>query len=596
MAIVTAKSPGNVIASSDFNAIVNKIQNGTDSDIRLSGSTTSDIKLLELSRNCATTSEPLISASLSNVTDSQQIASFTNAGTGYNVLLTQNNTSAASVLRIDDNSTLNSGASVNITSDRTSSGVGITVTMSSTAGGIYVSQVGNGVPILVNSQATTAYSTFDFHGTRTSTTPGVRFYDDSPSTALAYKSTVLIQENNASNTTDLLYCVHELGNGKVAWFNQKAASATATEVQIDNAGSGYNLYLNSTNAAGKCLRVDSALTSDAGSPAVVDIRANSLTGGVALWVQSSSVLTPGYPGYPGLGVFSLWTTGNTAYCIIANNASTSTGGGIWISNAGNYNGLRVVQSHTTANWAIQSQAVYLGIVSEVSGATAVAGKFYCNGAGNNTGLVAQIDNVSATGTSLIVYNSGAGLGVYCASNGTGSPLLLTPQGTAPSTGLAAGCLYVNNSTKKLNIYSGTAWGEVGGGGTKEMFFPAETASTVGDFRVRANAGTSSWEFDFAIPQDFVSLVSVELIGWPTANITGGTYALYSDYGAVGQVYSTHDESAIGLSLNGTANQFLAISLAPVLTNIAAGDFCGVEIDHVAMTTTISFIGVRLRYN
>lgn len=82
MTIISSKSPGNVIASADFNAVLNKIQNGSDTDIRLSGSTTNDIKLITLSRNCATTSEPLVRLSIANASDSQAILNIVNSGTG----------------------------------------------------------------------------------------------------------------------------------------------------------------------------------------------------------------------------------------------------------------------------------------------------------------------------------------------------------------------------------------------------------------------------------------------------------------------------------------------------------------------------------
>lgn len=113
MTIITSKSIGEIVASTDINAIVNKIQNGTDNDIKLSGITTSDATLLSLSRNQPTTTLPLVSFTISNASDSQPVISISNAGTNSDIYKTgdmwimgSNRTNLGEPLNF--NSTLNS--------------------------------------------------------------------------------------------------------------------------------------------------------------------------------------------------------------------------------------------------------------------------------------------------------------------------------------------------------------------------------------------------------------------------------------------------------------------------------------------------------
>lgn len=83
--IIGTKSIGEIVASSDVNSIVNKIQNGTDTDVKISALTTIDTTLLTVSRNQTTTTVPLLDLSINNAGDSQPIIKLTNAGTGATI-------------------------------------------------------------------------------------------------------------------------------------------------------------------------------------------------------------------------------------------------------------------------------------------------------------------------------------------------------------------------------------------------------------------------------------------------------------------------------------------------------------------------------
>jgi hypothetical protein len=127
---------------------------------------------------------------------------------------------------------------------------------------------------------------------------------------------------------------------------------------------------------------------------------------------------------------------------------------------------------------------------------------------------------------------------------------------------------------------------------RERFFLAETATaliTGSPLRVREIGSTSAWDFDFAVPNDFSSLVSLEAIGIPNASFSNKGIYLSSVYGAVGETDNAK-------TFSGTGNQWIAINVASVFTALAAGDICGVRVDHQSIGTTINYIGVRLRYN
>lgn len=130
----------------------------------------------------------------------------------------------------------------------------------------------------------------------------------------------------------------------------------------------------------------------------------------------------------------------------------------------------------------------------------------------------------------------------------------------------------------------------------ERFFRMETASNYGTYRTRALGTGGVFNFDLFVPNDFASLVSIEAIGIPNANFTNKNIQFSSSYGAVGESYIVHAETNNVLLFSGVQNVFLAVDLSTVFTAIAAGDLCGVTITHVALGTTIDYLGIRLRYN
>jgi hypothetical protein len=134
---------------------------------------------------------------------------------------------------------------------------------------------------------------------------------------------------------------------------------------------------------------------------------------------------------------------------------------------------------------------------------------------------------------------------------------------------------------------------------RERFFVCETATALSagsPLRVRAIGSTGNMGFDFAIPNDFASLVSLEVIGIPDASFSNKAIYLTSVYGAVGEAFNTHAETDNTKTFSGTGSQWTAINIASVFTALAAGDLCGVNLNHQTITTSMNYVGVRLRYN
>jgi hypothetical protein len=134
-----------------------------------------------------------------------------------------------------------------------------------------------------------------------------------------------------------------------------------------------------------------------------------------------------------------------------------------------------------------------------------------------------------------------------------------------------------------------------GGAAKEVNFYPEMTSNDGYRRVRAVGATGNWRFDFCVPADFNSLVSLDLIGYPVGDFTDQNIDLFSDYGGIGEDAQQHTESDTTTTFSGVANQLQALDISGVFTNLAAGDDCGVWADHKGLTTTMNYTRVRLVY-
>lgn len=134
-------------------------------------------------------------------------------------------------------------------------------------------------------------------------------------------------------------------------------------------------------------------------------------------------------------------------------------------------------------------------------------------------------------------------------------------------------------------------------GQDKFVFIAATdySANVGNFRVRAVAGSGSYRFTFHVPFDFNSIVSAGLVVIPAGDVVGGNIDLSTEYGAIGEVYNLNTETDTTSTYSFTTNQLGLLSITTVLTGVAAGDYVGLLVNHLAIGTTLNYLGLLLRY-
>lgn len=134
---------------------------------------------------------------------------------------------------------------------------------------------------------------------------------------------------------------------------------------------------------------------------------------------------------------------------------------------------------------------------------------------------------------------------------------------------------------------------------KFLLHLAEPSANFGTKRVRTIAGSGSYRFNFHVPGHAIQIVGIELIGYvgTGANTTGRNIDLVSEYGTIGEIDAQHTETdtTTTYNLTATANTLQAISVMSVLSQVAPGDYGGVQVDHVALGGSIYYMGVRVRY-
>jgi hypothetical protein len=161
---------------------------------------------------------------------------------------------------------------------------------------------------------------------------------------------------------------------------------------------------------------------------------------------------------------------------------------------------------------------------------------------------------------------------------------------------------IDDTTKFLRSDGG--WQvPAGGGATKEFFAPAFKAnpSTIlQNYILPSGSGTTTALtacVDFYVPNDFTSIVSAVVVMLYDSTNAAVDVDLYSDYAAKDEAYNTHAQSDTISTYAFTANQWTEISIAGLLSSLAAGDYVGIRIVCMAGLGKIMYaLGVRFRYS
>ncbi len=228
---------------------------------------------------------------------------------------------------------------------------------------------------------------------------------------------------------------------------------------------------------------------------------------------------------------------------------------------------------------------------------------------NYFAYAASGDTVSSSFDAVIAPDGDAGAGTIYHVNSYENGLLYVSDainmdekaapGTPPS-----GQTYIYSKTDG-KVYSkddaGTEYDLTAGAGTKEVFFAgADYNGAHGEFRIRSLTASASFNFTFNVPYDFASTISLVAVCIPESGAAGSSkdIDLYSEYGGLGEAHNQHAESdtAATYDLTGTSDEIYELDLTPVFSSLAAGDYCGLEIDQNSIGGTINYIGIRLKYN
>lgn len=100
---------------------------------------------------------------------------------------------------------------------------------------------------------------------------------------------------------------------------------------------------------------------------------------------------------------------------------------------------------------------------------------------------------------------------------------------------------------------------------------------------------------FTMPSDFNTIVSASLIVVPRATVAVADWDIYSNYASVGEAYDTHEQSDEGTTYDVTSNETFAVNIAPILSNVVAGDIVGISLKLANALHDVYIVGVRLEY-
>jgi len=151
--------------------------------------------------------------------------------------------------------------------------------------------------------------------------------------------------------------------------------------------------------------------------------------------------------------------------------------------------------------------------------------------------------------------------------------------------------------KETGSGTNTGWVGYGQSAVKHLFIGAPTQSpmTVGDHIGSSVSVNGTGNVEFRIPDDFSSIVGIDVVIIPGGTDAATDIDLNSDYAGVGELFNAHSESNTTITYNLTINQIAELDVSSVFTSVAANDMCGLELDANNVTGGFLILGLRLRY-
>lgn len=199
-------------------------------------------------------------------------------------------------------------------------------------------------------------------------------------------------------------------------------------------------------------------------------------------------------------------------------------------------------------------------------------------AASNPGVRIRVSKVTSDSNAVTLATTGGD------TVGFQSQWILSDQGdstTAISDGVSEWILFTERHSHTTKLYQ------------------LEYDANLGDHRVQQVGSNSAQNFEFAIPPDFLSLISLKLSGYPTAGAAGAAkdIDLFSDYNGVGELFNTHSESdtTTTYDFTGQTDRLVQIDLSGVFTSLSAQDRCGIQVDHNVIGGSINYVDIELEY-
>jgi hypothetical protein len=117
---------------------------------------------------------------------------------------------------------------------------------------------------------------------------------------------------------------------------------------------------------------------------------------------------------------------------------------------------------------------------------------------------------------------------------------------------------------------------------------------VGDYRFGRIEDNESFSLSWMAPYDLQYLCGLGLIVVSPRDLFNRSFAIFSDYGQVGEVYDKHSEAAIiTQTIRGATIE--AISMLPIYTQLSGMDVCGLRIVPQDIGSYLNVVGLRVCY-
>jgi hypothetical protein len=131
---------------------------------------------------------------------------------------------------------------------------------------------------------------------------------------------------------------------------------------------------------------------------------------------------------------------------------------------------------------------------------------------------------------------------------------------------------------------------------REVFFNgALYTHTEGDFQTARQGAGGGLRLTFSTPLDFKALVSLEVVVIPEFTEAAADIDLSSDYGAAGELFTANSSVDTAITYNLTINTLAELDISSVFPSLAAGDHCGIFLDHQGIGGNLHYLGVKMRY-